>query len=107
MTVTSTAGTGDTNLTVSGGASLTFTPANWSTPQNVTVSAAQDADTTNGTRPITVASTGLPSVTVTATEADDDPPRDPGDPGHPDRVRVPEGSTAVYGCAWPSRPPRT
>jgi hypothetical protein len=98
VTVTSAAGTGDANLTVTGGASLTFTPANWNTAQNVTVSAAQDADTTNGTRPITVASTGLPSVTVTATEADDDPPT--GTQAiqvTPTSVRVPEGSTAVYG----------
>ncbi|MFC6557839.1 glycoside hydrolase family 48 protein, partial [Nonomuraea cavernae] len=75
VTVTSTAGSGDTNLTITSGASLTFTTANWNTPQNVTVAAAQDSDTTNGTRPITVASTGLTSVTVTATEADDDAPQ--------------------------------
>ncbi|MFB4276575.1 MULTISPECIES: glycoside hydrolase family 6 protein [unclassified Nonomuraea] len=72
VTVTTTAGSGDTNLTVSSGASLTFTPANWSTPQTVTLAAAQDSDTANGSRPFTVASTGLTSRTVTATEADDD-----------------------------------
>jgi cellulose 1,4-beta-cellobiosidase len=72
VTVTSAAGSGDTNITVSSGASLTFTSANWSTPQTVTLAAAQDTDNTNGTRPITVASTGLTSRTVTATEADDD-----------------------------------
>lgn len=70
--VTSTAGTGDTSITISAGASLTFTPTNWQTNQNVTLAAAQDADTTNGTRPITVASTGLTSVTVNATEVDDE-----------------------------------
>ncbi|WP_433516273.1 cellulase family glycosylhydrolase [Nonomuraea sp. CA-143628] len=72
VTVTSTAGTGDTNITVTGGASLTFTPANWNTPQTVTLSASEDSDTANGTRPITVASSGLTSVTVNATEADND-----------------------------------
>ncbi|MEV4169304.1 glycoside hydrolase family 6 protein [Nonomuraea sp. NPDC049709] len=72
VTVTTTAGSGDTNLTISSGASLTFTPANWSTPQTVTLAAAQDSDTANGSRPFTVASTGLTSRTVTATEADDD-----------------------------------
>ena len=73
VTVTSTAAsTGDTSLTVSAGASLTFTTANWNVTQNVTVAAAEDTDTTNGTRDITVASTGLTSVTVTATEADND-----------------------------------
>ncbi|MEV0201211.1 cellulase family glycosylhydrolase [Nonomuraea sp. NPDC050691] len=74
VTVTSTAGTGDGDITVTGGASLTFTTANWNTPQTVTLSAAEDTDRTNGTRPITVASSGLPSVTVTATEADNDGP---------------------------------
>ncbi|WP_197038974.1 glycoside hydrolase family 6 protein, partial [Herbidospora cretacea] len=72
VTVTNTAGSGDTNITVSSGASLTFTTSNWQTPQTVTLAAAQDSDQTAGTRPITVASSGLTSVTVTATEGDDD-----------------------------------
>ncbi|MEV0456911.1 glycoside hydrolase family 6 protein [Catellatospora methionotrophica] len=72
VTVTNTAGSGDTSITVSSGASLTFTTSNWSTPQTVTLAAAEDSDTTAGTRPITVASSGLTSVTVTATEADND-----------------------------------
>jgi len=74
VTVTSTAGSGDSDLTISSGATLTFTSSNWQTPQAVTLAAAQDSDTTNGSRTITVASSGLPSVTVTATEIDDDVP---------------------------------
>ena len=70
--MTTSAGTGDANLTVSGGATLTFTTANWNTNQTVTLAAAQDADTTDGTRAFTVAAAGIPSVTVTATEQDDD-----------------------------------
>ncbi|GAA3227836.1 cellulase family glycosylhydrolase [Nonomuraea helvata] len=72
VTVTSTAGTGDGDITVSAGASLTFTTANWNTPQTVTLRAAEDSDSANGTRPITVTSSGLTSVTVNATEADND-----------------------------------
>ncbi|GAA3697109.1 hypothetical protein GCM10022224_073730 [Nonomuraea antimicrobica] len=72
VTVTTTAGSGDTDLTVSAGGGLTFTPANWNTPQTVTLAAAQDSDTANGSRTFTVASSGLTSRTVTATEADDD-----------------------------------
>ena len=53
-------------------AALTFTTANWNTPQTVTLSAAQDADTTNGSATITVSSAGLTSQTLTATEQDDD-----------------------------------
>ncbi|MFC5822903.1 glycoside hydrolase family 6 protein [Nonomuraea insulae] len=78
VTVTTTAGSGDTNLTVSSGASLSFTTSNWSTPQTVTLAAAQDSDTANGTRPFTVASSGLTSRTVTATESDDDGTSNPG-----------------------------
>ncbi|MEV4010589.1 glycoside hydrolase family 6 protein [Nonomuraea angiospora] len=72
VTVTSTAGTGDTNITVSSGGSLTFTPSNWNTAQTVTLAASEDSDTANGSRTVTVASTGLTSRTVTATEADND-----------------------------------
>ncbi|GAA2272999.1 cellulase family glycosylhydrolase [Nonomuraea roseoviolacea subsp. roseoviolacea] len=74
VTVTSTAGAGDGDITVTGGAALTFTTADWNTPQRVTLGAAEDSDRTNGSRPIVVASAGLTSVTVTATEADNDGP---------------------------------
>ncbi|MEU8006702.1 glycoside hydrolase family 48 protein [Catellatospora sp. NPDC049111] len=96
VTVTNTAGSGDTSITVSSGASLTFTTSNWSTPQTVTLAAAEDSDTTNGTRPITVASSGLTSVTVTATEADNDTTTTQSLVVSPTSVSVPEGSTAVY-----------
>jgi len=96
VTVTSTAATtGDTSLTVSGGGSLTFTPANFATPQNVTIAAAEDADTTNGTRNFTVASSGLASVTVLATEVDNDNTTQ-SLVVTPTAVSVPEGSTATY-----------
>ena len=61
----------DADLTASP-AQLTFTSANWSTPQTVTVSAAQDADAVNGTAAFMLQSAGLSTTTVTATEADDD-----------------------------------
>jgi pimeloyl-ACP methyl ester carboxylesterase len=62
---------GDTDLTHSP-TRLTFRTNNWNTPQPVMVSAAQDADMTNGMATFTVSATGLSSVNVTATEADDD-----------------------------------
>ncbi|WP_373291478.1 glycoside hydrolase family 6 protein, partial [Nonomuraea cavernae] len=98
VTVTSTAGSGDTNLTITSGASLTFTTANWNTPQNVTVAAAEDSDTTNGSRPITVASTGLTSVTVTATEADNDTG---GGTGHVDNPYA--GATGYVNADWSAK----
>ncbi len=63
---------GDTDLSLSGGAALTFTTANWDTPQTVTLAAAEDADLTNGSAVFDVTSTGLAAVSVTATEADND-----------------------------------
>jgi hypothetical protein len=95
VTVATTAGTGDADLTVSAGASLTFTPANFATDQTVTLAAAEDADTTNGTRTFAVASTGMTSVNVTATEADNDTATQ-SLIVTPTAVSVPEGGTATY-----------
>jgi len=92
--VTVTAGTGDANLTVQSGATLTFA-ANTTGPQTVTLAAAQDTDTTNGTRPFTVASTGLTSVNVTATENDDDVAAQ-ALVVNPTAVTVPEGGTNTF-----------
>lgn len=55
---------GDTDLSVTLGASLTFTPANWATPQIVHVSAAQDSETVDSVATITVSSSGLASEDV-------------------------------------------
>ena len=63
---------GDTDLTVSGGGMLTFTPANFATFQNVTISAAEDADTTNGTAVFRASGTGLTNADVNASEVDND-----------------------------------
>ena len=69
---------GDGNLTFSP-PQLSFTTAGWDLPQRVTVSAAQDADATNGTATITHAATstdtdysGITIANVTATEDDDE-----------------------------------
>jgi hypothetical protein len=105
VTVTSTAATtGDTSITVSSGGSLTFTTANFATPQTVTLAAADDTDTTNGTRAITVASSGLPSVTVTATEADNDTPPTQALVVTPTTPTVPEGSTGTYSVRLAAQP---
>ncbi len=56
---------GNTGLSVTGGASLTFTPANWSTPQKVTVSA--DGSGT-GAATFTVSAPGHGKAEVTVTQ---------------------------------------
>jgi endoglucanase len=65
VTVSVARASGDSGLSVGSGASLTFTPANWNTVQNVGI-AADSAST--GTAAFTVASTGYTSAAVTATE---------------------------------------
>ena len=64
----------NTDVTLSA-TSLTFTTGNWNTSQNVTVSAAQDADTTDDTDTITLSATGgiqASNVTRAVTVTDDD-----------------------------------
>ena len=103
VTVTSARSAGDTDVTVSAGGTLTFTPANFATPQNVTVSAAEDADTINGAATITVSATGsIPSVAVAATEADNDPGQ--AIVVSPTALSVPEGGTATFGVRLQNAP---
>jgi glucose/arabinose dehydrogenase len=72
VTVNVARSSGDSDVTASP-ATLTFTPSNWNMPQTVTVSAAQDADSTNDGATITCSSTGLTPQNVAVTVRDDDP----------------------------------
>ncbi|GAA5073354.1 hypothetical protein HNP84_008559 [Thermocatellispora tengchongensis] len=72
VTVTTARTSGDTDLSVEGGGSLTFTSSNWNTAQNVTIGAAEDADETGGSAEFTATATGHTPAKVTATEADND-----------------------------------
>ncbi|AXI79030.1 glycoside hydrolase family 48 protein [Peterkaempfera bronchialis] len=65
VTATVSRASGNTGLSVTGGASLTFTPSNWNTAQTVTVTA--DANST-GAATFTVKATGYSSANVTVTE---------------------------------------
>ena len=55
---------GDADITIMAGASLVFTPANWGTPQSVTLAAADDDD--SGSAVFSLASAGLATEHVTA-----------------------------------------
>ena len=72
-TVTVARTAGDSDVTVSGGASLVFTPANFATPQPVTISAAEDGDNANDSATITISTAGEVSRTVAVTVIDNDP----------------------------------
>ena len=63
----------NTDITVSPN-SLTFTSENYGTAQTVTVSAAEDSDTTNDTATITLSSNKVVNKTVSITVADNDTP---------------------------------
>ncbi|MDQ1743110.1 MAG: endoglucanase [Pseudonocardiales bacterium] len=65
VTVTTSRTSGNAGLSVTGGGTLTFTPVNYATSQNITITA--DAAST-GSATFTVSATGYPAVTVTATE---------------------------------------
>ncbi|MGE5290489.1 MAG: glycoside hydrolase family 6 protein [Micromonosporaceae bacterium] len=65
VTVTVSRTSGNTGLSVSSGGSLTFTPSNWNTAQNVTIAA--DSSST-GSATFTASSPGYTSATVTVTE---------------------------------------
>ena len=92
VTVTVSRLSGDTDLSVSSGTSLTFTPANWATYQRVTLAAADDADSLDGTAVFRCSAAGWTSADVTASELDDDSLI----LTDIDTVSVPEGSTAVF-----------
>ncbi|MEI6083193.1 MAG: PQQ-dependent sugar dehydrogenase [Verrucomicrobiota bacterium] len=70
VTVTVAKTAGDPNVTVTGGAQLTFTPANYATLQSVTLTATTDADLANSTATISVSSPGLPTYDVVVNAID-------------------------------------
>ena len=74
VTVAVVRASGDADLAVAGGASLTFTPANYAALQTVTLGAAEDADAAAGTATFQCAASGYVGASVVATEQDNDVP---------------------------------
>jgi hypothetical protein len=60
---------GDGDLSVSSGSSLTFTSANWSVPQNVTIASGTTAADGGGQGTFTASATGYNAGSTTVTEA--------------------------------------
>jgi hypothetical protein len=67
-----TVSSGDTGAATVNPSFLTFTPANYSTPQSVTVTGVPDADTANEGVTVTVSSVGMTTRTVSVSVIDDD-----------------------------------
>jgi len=72
VTVTTTAGPGDPDLTVCGGVVITFTPANWNVFQTIRFCAAEDADLLNGSRTFVILIPGFTPFSMTVVEIDND-----------------------------------
>ena len=60
---------GDADLSVSSGGSLTFTPSNWSVPQNVTIASGSTVADGGSQGTFTASATGYNSGSTTVTEA--------------------------------------
>ncbi len=56
--------TGDADVSLVNSSALTFTSANWATPQSVVLQATSDADVTEDLASLTFASAGLTSESV-------------------------------------------
>jgi MYXO-CTERM domain-containing protein len=63
---------GDASATVTAGAQLSFNSANWSTPQTVTVTAAEDDDAADGSAIFTLTGSGLSERELELSIADND-----------------------------------
>ena len=95
---------GDSDITVQSGASLTFNSSNWNTYQIVTLAASQDSDTSNGTASMQIRALGIPNITVTAQEQDDDALNIV---TNTNDVTVPEGATATFQVRLSAQPEST
>ena len=103
--VTVTVTSADTAAATVSPASGTFTAANWSDPQTITIAGAEDSDSLNTTTIVTLAGDGdYQGVTsqVEVTVTDDDPPPTP--PGNPENVTV---TCTSEGAAISWSPPTT
>ena len=63
---------GDSDLSVTSGSTLVFTPENWDVYQSITVSAGQDEDNTNGQGVLELSAIGWQPIPIRVSEADDD-----------------------------------
>ncbi|RLC10163.1 MAG: hypothetical protein DRI57_20830, partial [Deltaproteobacteria bacterium] len=103
VTVTTGRFSGDTDISVWSGATLSFTDSDWDTYKTVTLAAAEDADITDGEAAIQITASGLDSKLITAAEDDTDLLTLVTDTAS---VTVPEGETAAFGVRLSAPPGR-
>jgi hypothetical protein len=92
---------GDTDINVQSGSSLTFTTSNWSQNQTVTLAANEDVDTANGSAAIRISATGMQNKDLTAAEQDNDVLRFVTDK---DTIYISEGRTNTFTVMLSNQP---
>lgn len=98
---TVTLSSGDTGAVTVSPASLTFDAENFSTPQTITVTPVDDADTRDESVTVTLAATGIGETTVTVVVEDDDVQALV---VAPDTVTMAEGASATFTVALAYEP---
>lgn len=98
---TVTISSGDTGAVAVSPASLTFNADNFSTPQTITVTPVDDADTRDESVTVTIAATGIGQTTVTVVVEDDDVQALV---VAPDTVTMAEGGSATFTVALAYEP---
>jgi hypothetical protein len=93
---------GDSDISVLAGDSLTFTPTNWETYQTVTLQAAEDPDAENGEATIRISATGITEKDIIAAEIDNDNLRFEIDINN--RLSIGEGNTASFRVRLSAKP---
>jgi hypothetical protein len=93
--------TGDPSLSIQTGATLTFTPANWTAYQTVTVAADEDADAVNGTATIRCRGAGISDTTISLVVQENDTLVFVTNTSN---VVVPEGGTAQFNIKLAAQP---
>ena len=119
QTVSVTVGSGDTGAATVPSTTLVFTTLNWETPQSVTVTGVDDADTGDETVTVTVSASGGnyggETFLVTVTVNDDDRPRGgfvnrelaSGLVVSPELLRIAEDGLGTFSVKLASRPSST
>ncbi|MCY1043237.1 PQQ-dependent sugar dehydrogenase [Corallococcus sp. bb12-1] len=92
---------GSEDLSIASSTPLTFSPTNWSVPQVVTLTAAEDADAVPDTATFVVSAAGLSDESVVATTIDNNAARLV---LSTTRLIVPEAGTATFGVSLSQRP---
>lgn len=99
--VTARVDSGGGAISVGEPATVTFTPANWQSWRDIPLSAGQDDDVADRSVTLVCTAAGVPSLSVTAIEKDDDVPTIVAGTG---TTIVPEGSTTELGVRLSHQP---